>query len=92
MTSCYLPSKSANNHTPNHHITRSTQYQVPMEHTQRDESCKPEQTEQSVEGENEPFAEEAAVGFDAATGEDGVKDQVGEGEEGDGCDGDEVGG
>lgn len=62
-----------------------------MEHSQRDEPREPEQAGQGVEGEHEPFAEEAAVGLVAAC-EDGVEDEVGEGEEGGGRDEDEVGG
>lgn len=66
-----------------------------MEHGQCHEACEPEQTGHGVEGEYEPFAEEAAIGLvvaAAAACEDGVEDEVGEGEEGEGGDEDEVGG
>ncbi len=62
-----------------------------MEDGQRDEAGEPEQACQAVEGQDEPFVEEGAVGL-AAAGEDGVEEEVGEGEEGEGCDGGEVGG
>lgn len=86
-----LPSKSTDHHGPDHHITRSAQDQVPLELLQCQEAGEPEQTGQGVERENDPFVEEAAVGL-AAAGEDGVEEEVGEGEEGEGCDEDEVGG
>lgn len=85
------PSKSTDHHGPDHHITRSAQDQVPLELLQRQEAGEPEQTGQGVEREYDPFVEEAAVGL-AAAGEDGVEEEVGEGEEGEGCDEDEVGG
>lgn len=62
-----------------------------MEHRQCHEPGKPEQAGGGVQGEYEPFVEEAAVGLVAAR-EDGVEGEVGEGEEGGGSDEDEVGG
>lgn len=62
-----------------------------MERGQCDVPCEPEQAGEGVEGEDGPFVEEAAVGLGAA-GEDGVEEEVGECEEGEGCGGDEVGG
>ena len=53
-----------------------------MEHCQGDESGEPEQARQSIEDEYDPFVEEGPVGFGAAAGEDGVEEEVGEGEEG----------
>ena len=85
-----LPGKSTDHHPSNHRFTRPTQYQSAMEHGQGDEPGEPEQTGHGVQGEHDPFVEEAAVGLVAA-GEDGVQEQVGEGEESEGCDEDEVG-
>ena len=62
-----------------------------MEHCQRDEPGEPEKARQSVEDEYDPFVEEGAVRFGAA-GEDGVEEEVGEGEECEEGDEDEVGG
>lgn len=63
-----------------------------MKYGQRDESCEPEQAGQSVKEEYDPFVEEGAVGFGAAAGENGVEEEVGEGEKGEEGDEDEVGG
>lgn len=84
-----LLSQRPYNDTPDHQITRSAQYQLPVERGQRHEPGEPEHACQGVEGEYDPFVEEAAV---AAAGEDGVEEVVGEGEEGEGSDEDEVGG
>lgn len=59
-----------------------------MEHGQCHEPGEPEYARQGVQGEYEPFVEEAAV----VAGEDGVEEEVGEGEEGEDSDEDEVGG
>lgn len=91
-----IPSESTDDHSREHHVTRSAQYQSPVERSQCDEAGEPEQAGQGVQSEYEPFVEEAAVGVAvvvvAAAGEDGVEKEVGEDEEGEGCDGDEVGG
>ena len=68
---------------------------MPVELGQGQEAGEPEQAGQGVEGEDDPFVEEAAAGLGAAAaaaGEDGVEGEVGEGEEGEGSDEDEVGG
>lgn len=85
-----LPRKRADNHTRDHGIARPAQDQSAMEHCQGDESGEPEQARQSIEDEYDPFVEEGPVGFGAAAGEDGVEEEVGEGEEGEEGDEDEV--
>ena len=62
-----------------------------MEHGERDEAGEPEQARQGVEGQDDPFVEEAAVGVllvldmaAAAACKDGVEEEVGEDEEGEG--------
>lgn len=62
-----------------------------MEQRQCHEPGEPEQACQGVQGEYEPFVEEAAVGLVAAR-EDGIEEKVREGEEGEDSDADEVGG
>ena len=86
-----LPSKSTDNHTPNHDVTRSTQDQSLMKDSQSHVAGEPEQAGQGVECEYDPLVEEAAIGLVAA-GEDRIGEEVGEREEGEDCDEDEVGG
>ena len=87
----FLPCKSTDDDGADHHVTWPAEYEAPVERGQRDVPCEPEQAGEGVEGEDGPFVEEAAVGFGAA-GEDGVEEEVGECEEGEGRGGDEVGG
>lgn len=88
----YIPGERPDNHTRNHDIAGPAEYQPRLEHTQRYKAREPEQACQCVEDQYDPLVEEAAVGFGAAAGEDGVEEEVGEGEEGEEGDEDEVGG
>ena len=78
-----LPREGPGDHPRNHHVTRPAQYQPAVEHRQGDPPCEPQQARQAVEEQYHPFVEEAAVGFAAAC-EDGVEEEVGEDEEGEG--------
>ena len=66
-----LPSQRRYNDTADHQITRSAQDQLPVEGGQCHEPGEPEYACQGVEGEYDPFVEEAAV---ASAGEDGVEE------------------